>query len=65
MVILIRSKLTSGQKVLMGCLSVMDTHGRSVIEDLRRIDVKEVDHFDWRKQMRFYWEEEDDNLFIK
>lgn len=39
------------------------SHQKEVVETLVRRSVSSADSFDWQRQMRFYWE--DDNVQVK
>ncbi len=40
----------------LGTLLTLDVHAKDTIDDLaKQSDEVGVDHFDWQKQMRFYW----------
>jgi len=65
MVGLVRSDLESSQRVTMGCLIVMDVHGRDVISKLIDMKIDNLHDFEWTKQLRYYWEVENDECFIR
>ena len=65
MVELVRSKLRKSQRVTIGCLCVMDVHGRDVLKTMIKQNICDINNFDWKKQLRYYWETEEDNIFLK
>ena len=49
MVELVRSKLHKSQRVIIGCLCVMDVHGRDVIKGMIKENLSDLNNFDWKK----------------
>ncbi len=56
MVDLIRGELTGLQRTLMGALIVLDVHARDVVATMIRVDVQNLNDFEWTRQLRYYWE---------
>ena len=56
MVRLVRGKLGPLQRAMMGALIVLDVHNKTVVENMMRAKVDNINHFDWTKQLRYYWE---------
>ena len=56
MVALVRGDLNKLQRNAMGALIVIDVHARTVIENMMKSRVDNINHFDWTKQLRYYWE---------
>jgi dynein heavy chain len=60
MVEIVRSDLTEHQRTLMGALIVLDVHAREVVKKMISVKVNNINAFEWGKQLRYYWEEEED-----
>jgi dynein heavy chain len=65
MVRMVRGKLTSLQRTLMGAILTIDVHGREVVKDLMAKNVKDANEFGWNKQLRYYWVHDEDNVYIR
>ena len=57
MIRLVRGKLTPLNRSMMGALIVLDVHNKTVVESMMKSKVDNINHFDWTKQLRYYWEE--------
>ena len=56
---LVKTDLTSLQRTLVCCLLVVDVHARAVLESLEEDKCSRVDDFNWQKQLRYYWTNND------
>ena len=65
MVDIVRSDLTGHQRVLMGALIVIDVHAREVVRKMIQVKINNINNFEWSKQLRYYWEEEEDDCFAR
>ena len=65
MVQMVRGKLTSLQRTLMGAILTIDVHGREVVKDLIAKNVRGANEFGWNKQLRYYWFHDEDNVYIQ
>ena len=65
MVEIVRGNLTEHQRTLMGALIVLDVHAREVVKKMCSVKVNNVNNFEWSKQLRYYWEQEDDDCFAR
>lgn len=65
MVEIVRSELNEHERTLMGALIVLDVHAREVVRKMIQVKVNNVNNFEWAKQLRYYWETEDDDCFVK
>ena len=65
MVEIVRGELNTLERTMMGALIVLDVHGRDVIELLINNKVKNVNDFEWTKQLRYYWDTEVDNCVVR
>lgn len=65
MVAVVRKDLNILQRTLMGALIVIDVHARDVVSELVEKGVKNLNDFEFSKQLRYYWETEEDDCFVK
>jgi dynein heavy chain len=65
MVDLIRAPLDKQQRTLLGALLTIDVHARDVIRTLVAKKIGDLNEFEWTKQLRYYWIEEEDDVFAK
>lgn len=55
MVAIVRKDLNVLQRTLMGALIVIDVHARDVVTELMEKGVKNLNDFEFSKQLRYYW----------
>ena len=55
MVAIVRKDLNVLQRTLMGALVVIDVHARDVVTELMEKGVKNLNDFEFSKQLRYYW----------
>jgi dynein heavy chain len=59
-VILVRGDLEPMTRVTLKAMVVIDVHGRDVVNQLIKEQVKSIDEFQWVSQLRYYWEAGDE-----
>jgi len=65
MVKLLLTDINKQQRGVLGALITLDVHGRDVTRLLLRKKVSNVDDFEWSRQLRYYWEEDIDNVVLR
>ena len=65
MVSLVRTPLDKQQRTLLGALLTIDVHARDVTRTLITKSVDSLSNFEWSKQLRYYWDEREDDIYVK
>ena len=65
MVATVRGQLNILERTMMGALIVLDVHARDVVQTMTDLNVNQLNDFEWSKQLRYYWETEEDNCFVR
>nr|XP_034835442.1 dynein heavy chain 10, axonemal [Maniola hyperantus] len=65
LVVKVRQDLSSNDRLKFRTITTIDVHARDIIEGFVRDNVTEATEFEWESQLRFYWQKEDDNLWLK
>ncbi|RNF23496.1 Dynein heavy chain family protein [Trypanosoma conorhini] len=61
-------QLSKVQRILLSTLITIDVHGRDLVDEMCDNGVLEPKEFGWTKQLRVYWEQDEDghgNIFIR
>ena len=56
---LVRGKLDSVSRKIIVALVTTDVHARDIVESLVLANVAHINDFNWQKQLRYYWEDDD------
>lgn len=68
LVLAIRGKLDKITRKVVSALIVIEVHAKDVIHEMVEDGIKRVSDFEWIKQLRYYWEEDDEgeeNIAVK
>jgi dynein heavy chain len=61
---LVRGDLSDLQRFVIVALITTDVHARDIIEDLKNDQVSSTYDFQWQKQLRYYWQDDDSNCKV-
>ncbi|OQR91757.1 dynein heavy chain, partial [Thraustotheca clavata] len=62
---LIRSPLTRLQRAIVSSLVTTDVHARDIVEELMQLNVRSTTDFNWKKQLRYGWSTDVDDVTIQ
>jgi dynein heavy chain len=65
MVDLVRTPIDRQQRTLLGALLTIDVHARDVTRALVSRGIHSLSDFEWTKQLRYYWDEQEDDVLVK
>lgn len=60
-----RKELSKIMRLKVNTLITLEIHGRDVIERMYKANCKDVGHFEWFSQLRFYWQREFELCYIR
>uniref|UniRef100_A0A1I8MW68 Dynein axonemal heavy chain 2 n=1 Tax=Musca domestica TaxID=7370 RepID=A0A1I8MW68_MUSDO len=60
-----RKDLNRIMRLKVNTLITVEIHGRDVIERMYKTNCKDVSHFEWFSQLRFYWHRESESCVIR
>ncbi|KAI4469012.1 dynein heavy chain [Holotrichia oblita] len=63
-VITVRAELSSNDRSKFKTIATIEVHSRDIVENFVRDSVTDVQEFDWESQLRFYWVNNLDNLWV-
>ena len=64
-VVQIRSQLSKNDRKKFNALLIVDVHNRDITDRFVRDSIMDAREFEWESQLRFYWEQSEDNLLVK
>ncbi|KAM8878755.1 dynein axonemal heavy chain 6 isoform 3-T3 [Spinachia spinachia] len=62
---LVRGQLPTLHRNIITALITIDVHARDIVTDLVRQKVDNRDNFEWQRQLRYYWDLDQDNCVAK
>ncbi|XP_045466201.1 dynein axonemal heavy chain 10 [Harmonia axyridis] len=63
-VVSVRADLTPNTRSKMRTIAIIEVHARDIIEGFVRDSVTDAQEFEWESQLRFYWVNHLDNLYV-
>ncbi|KAL1513082.1 hypothetical protein ABEB36_002553 [Hypothenemus hampei] len=63
-VITVRADLTANDRTKFRTIAIIEVHARDIIESFVRDSVTDAKEFEWESQLRFYWVNHLDNLWV-
>lgn len=64
-VVTVRAELTSNERAKFKTVATVEVHARDIIESFVRDSVTDAQEFEWESQLRFYWVNHLDNLYVR
>nr|XP_060479238.1 dynein axonemal heavy chain 6 [Panthera onca] len=61
----VRGSLPKLHRNIITALITIDVHARDIVTELVQAKVDEVDSFDWQRQLRYYWDIDQDNCVAR
>ena len=65
LIALVRTDIPMKLRLAVNVLIILDVHGRDIVEGFVRDSVLDSKEFAWESQLRFYWDQEKDDILIK
>jgi dynein heavy chain len=62
---LVRGELSDLKRRVIVALITVDVHARDIVEELKADQVSSINEFKWMKQLKYYWDEDADDIRIK
>lgn len=63
-VITVRADLTPNDRTKFRTIAIVEVHARDIVENFVRDSVTDAQEFEWESQLRFYWVNNLDNLWV-
>nr|XP_023024309.1 dynein heavy chain 10, axonemal [Leptinotarsa decemlineata] len=63
-VITVRADLTANDRTKFRTIAIVEVHSRDIVENFVRDSVTDAQEFEWESQLRFYWINNMDNLWV-
>ena len=65
MTVVVRGHLTSLHRKIIAALITIDVHARDITEELYNEKTESTNDFNWQMQLRYYWNDEEDVVYIR
>ncbi|CAG9765840.1 unnamed protein product [Ceutorhynchus assimilis] len=60
----VRADLTTNDRTKFRTIAIVEVHARDIVENFVRDSVTDISEFEWESQLRFYWVNHLDNLWV-
>ncbi|KAH1015210.1 dynein axonemal heavy chain 10 [Dendroctonus ponderosae] len=60
----VRAELTANDRTKFRTIAIIEVHARDIVESFVRDSVMDAQEFEWESQLRFYWVNNLDNLWV-
>ncbi|KAJ4461065.1 putative Dynein heavy chain 1; axonemal [Paratrimastix pyriformis] len=62
---LVRGQRTTLERCALNTLIIIDVHARDVVQGLIDCQAQGQDHFDWTRQLRYYWDDQQGECLVR
>ncbi|ORZ35435.1 dynein heavy chain and region D6 of dynein motor-domain-containing protein [Catenaria anguillulae PL171] len=64
LIVAVRGPLTSNERKKINSQIIVDVHARDIVDRFVRDSIMDANEFEWESQLRFYWNQERDELLV-
>ncbi|KAI9188096.1 hypothetical protein H9P43_002487 [Blastocladiella emersonii ATCC 22665] len=64
LIVAVRGPLTSNERKKINSQIIVDVHARDIVDRFVRDSIMDASEFEWESQLRFYWNQERDELIV-
>ena len=62
---LVGGKRTALQRAVLGAMITIDVHARDMVSIMIEVKSSSIEDFEWTKQLRYYWDADDDGCILR